>query len=395
MDHSRLAAEPDLLPVSLSSLVGREAEIGAVVSLIQRDDVRLVTLTGPGGVGKTRLALEIARRSSGNFADGIRFVDLSAVQDHRLVISEVMQVLGVSSSSPSVETMLVALSRRPNMLLILDNFEQVIDAATEIAALIKGSADLTVLVTSRESLKIDGEREFPIAPLALPSASARLDLEQYGQLDAVRLFLERAQSMQPTFALTTENAAMIADICSRLDGLPLAIELAAARVKVLPISTLLDRLEHRLPILVGGRRDTPERQQTMRNAIAWSYSLLTPQEQQLFRRLGVFVGGFTLAAAEAIGAVANQDDDVVLLLESLVDKSLVRLDQSAPTAPRYLMLDTIHEFAAEQLRASAESAFIRNAHATWCIQIGEERRLHGNIWTEPGWATPDIPLVTI
>ena len=263
-------------------------------------------------------------------------------------------VIGVPSQSGSVQALLAALGPETNTLLLLDNFEHVVDAAPSVADLLKGARGLTVLVTSREPLKVGGEREYPIAPLPLPDRTAEIFPEQLADLESVRLFAERAQAVSPTFAFTPDNAAAVAEICCRLDGLPLAIELAAARVKALPVPALLDRLQQRLPLLIGDRRDTPERQQTMRNAIGWSYSLLSDPEQAMFRRLGVFVGGFTLEAAEVIGAAGNAGIDVLRILSSLVDKSLVRLDPVAIGGPRYLMLEMIQEFAREQLLSSSD-----------------------------------------
>jgi predicted ATPase/DNA-binding CsgD family transcriptional regulator len=266
-------------------------------------------------------------------------------------------------------------------LLLLDNFEQVVDAAPEIAQLLADAPLLTVLATSREPLKIGGEREFQVRSLL--DSTTTVSNEDIGRQDAVHLFVARAQAADRNFALTADNAHVIAEICNRVDGLPLAIELAAARVKALPPAALLARLEHRLPLLAGDRRDSPERQQTLRNAIGWSYRLLSPAEQALFRRLGVFVGGCQLNAIEAITtAVGDHDGDVLGHLASLVDKSLVRVSNSAEAEPRYQMLETIREFAAEQLATCEEERAVRDAHAAWFTKVAEERRLHGNVWTE-------------
>ena len=251
------------------------------------------------------------------------------------------------------------------------------------------------MATSREPLKVGGEREYPIAPLPLPDSDSPRSSPSSSPISTLSGSLRSAPRLcHPTFALTPDNAAAVAEICRRLDGLPLAIELAAARVKALPVPALLDRLEQRLPLLVGDRRDAPERQQTMRNAIAWSYALLPPAEQALFRRLGVFVGGFTLEAAEAIGAVGNAGIDVLRILSSLVDKSLVRLDPVAIGGPRYLMLEMIQEFAREQLLSSSdECTEVRNAHAAWFSHLAEERQLHGDIWNEPKSSRHSVPPV--
>lgn len=392
MDSSQVTS-PAVLPVPLTQLIGRDREIGDVADLIRRDDVRLVTLTGPGGVGKTRLAIAVASLAADEFPDGVHFVDLSALNDPSLVVPAIAQELGVLHGSHSVGALVAALAQRPRMLLVLDNFEQVVNAASEIVRLLKGVTALKMLVTSREPLRIDGERDYPVSPLALASASDSLDPAHLGQLDSIRLFTGRAQAVLPSFGLTPANAATISAICTRLDGLPLAIELAAARVKALPLEAILTRLDHPLPLLVGDRRDAPKRQQTMRNAIAWSYSLLTDLEQSVFRCLGVFVDGFTLEAAEAVLSGGIPTDDLLPALVSLVDKSLVRLDVLALGGPRYVMLETIREFASERLLASEDHAAIRDAHAAWCIRLAEQRRLHGDVWNEPGGSTATPPAV--
>ena len=325
--------------------------------------MRLVTLTGPGGVGKTRLSVESAQAAAKATFDQICFVDLSPVHDPDLVITAIAQAMGVSGRSDTVPALLASIGAETRALLLIDNFEQVISAASAILELLYGAPGLKALVTSREPLKIDGEQEYPVAPLRLPTVAVDVSEVQISELDSVRLFVERARAVSPGFVLTADNALTVAEICRRLDGLPLAIELAAARVKVLPLPALLERLENQLPMLVGDRRDAPARQLTMRNAIAWGYSLLSDLEQVMFRRLGVFVGGFTLEAAEAIGTVGNPEFDVINILSSLVDKSLVRLDPAAVDGPRYVMLETIREFAREHLLASDEAASVRNAHA--------------------------------
>jgi predicted ATPase/DNA-binding CsgD family transcriptional regulator len=357
------------LPTPLTSLVGREREMAEIAMLVRDPGVRLVTLTGPGGVGKTRLAIKAARQAIDAFPDGIRFVDLSPIKDPAIVAFTIAYAFGLRAGSDPVQLLLSVIGQF-RLLLLIDNFEQVVESAPVVAELLIGAPGLSVLVTSREPLKVSGEQEYPIAPLTVPS-TGQLGPHDLTQLDAVRLFAERARAVLPTFAIAPDNAVQIADICRRLDGLPLAIELAAARVKTLPPTALLARLEQRLPLLTGTRRDAPVRQQTMRDAIAWSYDLLPGPEQVLFRRLSVFVGGFTLDAADIV-SLAPGSADVFDGVASLVDKSLLRQESTATGEARYHMLETIREFAAEQLAVSGERDRVRDAHAAWCIELGEQ-----------------------
>jgi len=343
-------------------------------------------LTGPGGAGKTRLALQAAADLLDAFRDGVWFVALAPIRDHTLVLTAIAQALGVvDATGQSLEEALKAYLRSRQTLLVLDNFEQVLDAGPLIAALLTAAPALKVLVTSREVLHLYGEHEYEVPPLSLPDLYHLPPIERLTQYEAVRLFIERAQAVRSDFAVTIDNAPAIAEICVRLDGLPLAIELAAARSKLFPPKALLARLDRRLALLTGGPRDLPARQQTLRNAIAWSYDLLDPAEQAIFARLGVFVGGCTLEAAEAVLAddrAGNAGDltayipasAVLAGLASLVDKSLLTEVESAGDAARFVMLETIREYALEQfgqLEASDESPILRCRYADYYVALAE------------------------
>ncbi|MDP9316839.1 MAG: NB-ARC domain-containing protein, partial [Chloroflexota bacterium] len=296
------------LPAQISSFIGREREVAAVRERLVNSQIRLVTLTGPGGIGKTRLALQLANDMLATFPDGTYFVALAAISDPDLVASTIAHVLEVQEvgTTPLLDTLKQHVHDK-FMLLILDNFEQVLEAAPFVAQLLGAAPQLTVLVTSRIPLHISGEHEYPVPSLSLPNPKQLPQLESLSQYEAVALFIQRAQSVKPNFQITTTNALAVAEICVRLDGLPLAIELAAARIKILTPEALLGRLSSRLKLLTGGARDLPARQQTLRNTIDWSYTSLDAGEQILFARLAVFVGSPTLAAIEA---VCNAEGDL-------------------------------------------------------------------------------------
>ena len=364
-----LATCPNNLPVQHTPFLGREEQVGQVVSVLRREDVRLLTITGPGGVGKTRVASQIAADVLEDFPDGVWFVDLSVLDDPTLVPSTIAAVLGVREEGSALTERLASALGDKRLLLVLDNFERVIDAVHTVSDLLTRVPGLKVLATSRAPLHVYGEREYPLAPLLLPDPAHLPPVDVMSQYEAVRLFIERAQAVKPDFTVTTANASAVAEICHRLDGLPLAIELAAALIRMLPPHTLLKRLEKRLPLLTRGARDLPARQQTMRDAIAWSHDLLTREEQTLFQCLAIFPGGCTLEAAEAVAGPAGTLD-VFEGIASLVDKSLLRQEE-AEGEPRFRMLETVREFGLERLEGSGEGEETRRRLAAWCLALAE------------------------
>jgi predicted ATPase/DNA-binding winged helix-turn-helix (wHTH) protein len=379
---SEKAAEPAVeipsssLPVQRTGFLGREKEVAAAEQLLLRPDVSLVTITGPGGIGKTRLAVQLASRLAEHFSGGTYFVSLSSLSDPGLLASVIVQALGIreAGTQSPMEVLKANLRRsgRSAKLLLLDNFEHLVEAVPTVVELLSVSSKLKVLVTSRSALHVYGENEFPVPPLTLPEQSVAT-VEVLSQSPAVALFVQRAVAAKPDFQLTPENAAAVAEICARLDGLPLAIELAAARVKVLSPTAMRTRLSSRLQLLTGGARDMPQRHQTLRAAMDWSYDLLSPTEQKLFRRLSVFVGGCTLEGAEAVcDAKGDLGLDLLDGMESMVDKSLAQRDEQADGEPRFVMLETIREYALERLEASGEKALTKRAHAAYCLVLAEE-----------------------
>ncbi len=349
------------LPVPWTSFVGREQQINEVVSLLQCRDIRLLTMTGPGGSGKTRLAIAAAHAMVETFTAGAQFVSLASITNPALVATAIAEALKIQQVANRTIAQLIGeqlLDSGP-FLLILDNFEQVLQAATVIAETLEACPQLKILVTSRSCLHIYGEQEFPVTPLAEDSA--------------IKLFAERAAAVWPDFAITAENASSVKEICSRVDGLPLAIELAAARTKMLSPGAILDRLQSRLQLLTGGALDLPERHQTLRNTIDWSHGLLSESERKLLRRISVFVGGCTLEAAEAV-CDTNQDLGIDLFegLSSLVDKNLVQRVDRAEAEARFGMLETIREYGLIRLKDSGEEPAVRRAHAAYCLVLAEE-----------------------
>jgi predicted ATPase/class 3 adenylate cyclase/transcriptional regulator with XRE-family HTH domain len=399
-----LDAHPNNLPIQPTALLGREEQMKALGALLRRGNARLVTITGPGGIGKTRLAIQVAAELVDAFPDGVWYVRLSRLSDPNLVAPTIARTLGLkeAGNQPLADILRAYLADR-RLLLVLDNFEQVVEAAGEVAALLAICPGVRVLVTSRTPLRLRGEREVALGPLPLPPLPAPgqpLEPERLTQYAAVALFVERAQAARADFAVTAANAPAIAEICARLDGLPLAIELAAARVRLLPPEALLARLAQGLQLLSGGARDLDERQQTMRAAIAWSENLLTPDERVLFRRLAVFVGGCTLEAAEAVCAAPDEaepdqtgPDEVAPLALDLFDGLAALVEQSLAQQrveggePRFGMLQVIREYALERQVVSGETEALRRAHAAVFLALAEraETELLGpeqGVWLE-------------
>jgi predicted ATPase len=368
---------PANIPVQRTAFVGREKEIAAAKELLVSKDVRLLTITGPGGIGKTRLGVEIATGLLDNFPGGIHFVPLSPLRAPVLIASVIVQTLGIREAGGQSPLELLKKyfqdSSRAPVLFLLDNFEHLIEAAPVVADLLAIAPNLKILVTSRAALHVYGEHEFPVPTLGVPDSQAKPSLEALSQFPAVALFVQRAVAAKPDFELNQQNASAVIEICTRLDGLPLAIELAAARIKVLSPSAMRTRLASRLQLLTGGARDLPQRQQTLRAAFDWSHELLTAAEQKLFRRLSVFVGGCTLEGVEAVcDTKGDLELDLLDGMSSMVDKSLLQQLEQANGESRFAMLETIREYAREKLEASGEEAATKRSHAAYCLVLAEE-----------------------
>jgi len=372
-----LESFPNNLPVQPTPFLGREHEVTALRDLLSRSDVQLVTLTGPGGTGKTRLALQVAADMSDRFKNGVFFVNLAPISDPALVVPTIAETLAIREGSrQALLGRLMEELRQRQILLLLDNFEQVVSAAEQVATLLTGCHQLKALVTSREVLHVRAEHEFPVPPLAVPDPDHLPDLATLSHQAAVALFLQQAQAVKPHFQLTDANARAIAELCARLDGLPLAIELAAARMKLFSPQALLARLGQRLSVLTSALRDVPARQQTLRNTIAWSYNLLDTREQRLFRRLSVYAGGCTLEAIEAVsGALGDEAGSVLEGVASLLDKSLLHQREMGLSEPRVEMLETLRAYGLESLEAVGEMEATRKAHTEYFLRLAEEAEL--------------------
>ena len=382
-EREKKSVPPNNVPARLTPLIGRDSELAEAWSTLLREDIRILTLTGPGGTGKTALGLEVARRLIDSFGDGVFFVALAPITDSTLLLPTIATVLAVKENGGRllIDSLKTFLGEK-QLLLVLDNFEQLIRAAPQLSDLLASCAKLKLLVTSREALRIRGEREFPVSPLEVPDLKHLPPLEELSEKAAVALFVERAHAIKPDFEVTNHNARALAEICARLDGLPLAIELAAARIRILTPQTMLRRMENRLALLTSGTQDLPARQRTLRSTIVWSYDLLDPQDQRLFRRLSVFVGGFTLEAAES---VCNLEHDLNMLdgISALVERSLLQQMQVKDES-RFGFLETIREFALESLAASDELEATRKHFVSFFLDFAE-RAYEGRYEAEAQW----------
>ena len=359
------------LPQVPTPFLGRTAELDTISAALQGSDVRLLTLTGPGGIGKTRLALEAARRTQASFGGGVFFVSLGEVRDASLVGPEFAKAIGVVESGSNLQELISKRLAGMRALVLLDTFEHLVAAAPLVYALLLSAPATTLLVTSRSALRLRGEHEFPVPPLELPSQAAAVSPDDIARWPATALFWERAQAVMPDLELDDHNAALVADICRKLDGLPLAIELAAARVKHLPLAAVRDQLEHRLQLLVGGPLDLPLRQRAIRDTVAWSHDLLRVAEVRLFRRLAVFSGGWNLVAVEGVCGSPSEVGEALDGVSALVDQSLVVLDRNHASA-RYRMLDVVREYATQELLNAGETEAVGRRHALHYLALSEE-----------------------
>ncbi len=373
------------LPYQPMPLIGREKELELIQKFILRDGVNLLTITGPGGIGKTRLALQAATELLDDFEDGVFFISLASIIDPALVPTTILQTLGFATgeNQPATDLLKNHLQNK-HTLLVIDNFEQVASASSVLAELLKAAPNVKMLVTSQAVLHVYGEYEFNVPPLAVPDINNLPSLEILAQSPAVALFVSRAEAVKVDFSLTAENAPIIAEICSQLDGIPLALELAAARIKLFAPQALLRELSHRLNLLTHKSPDRAPRHQTLRNAVAWSFQLLAPEERALFTQLGVFVGGCTLDAVESICAVGESKLDVPVLegLASLVDKSMLQHELRANGEPRFMLLETLREYALERLEINEQLGFFRKRHASFFLDFVES--------IEPGPKNPNL-----
>jgi predicted ATPase/Tfp pilus assembly protein PilF len=366
-------------------LIGREEELRKLQKLLLQEGTDLLTITGPGGIGKTRLALQVAANLLDDFADGVFFVSLASITNPDLVPATITQALGLKTGENQTGVELLKRSLRDQrMLLVLDNFEQVIAAAPLLSELLAAAPDLKILITSRAVLHLYGEHEFSVPPLAVPDLNDLPPLETLARLPAVTLFISRAQAVTGDFQLTPDNARIVSEICVRLEGIPLALELAAARIKLFAPQALLTELSHRLTLSVQKSADIAPRHQTLRNAVAWSYQLLESDEQALFAQLGVFVGGFTLEAADAVCAAQNSEVPMLEQLASLVDRSMLQHARRENGQPRFIMLETLREYALEQLETCGQTWSARRQHWTYYLQLVES--------IEPQPKTPDLAV---
>jgi len=386
--HAPPAASPSTnLPASVTPLIGRTVEIYQLQQLLGQKEVRLVTLTGIGGAGKTRLSLAVAAQLPERFADGIFFVKLAAINDPALVADTIAQTLGVRENpgQPVAEHLKVLLGAK-QLLLVVDNCEHVITATPLLTELLLVAPRLKILATSREPLHLSGEYEFPVPPLPVPARKALPAVEALAQIPAVALFIQRAQAVKPDFTFTQENARLVAELCVQLDGLPLAIELAAARIKLFSPQEMLTYLDRRFQWLTSGARDAPVHQRTLQSTLDWSYNLLEAGEQLLFRRLGIFIGGWTLASAEAVCKGASDLlPDVLAGMASLIDKNLLQRQLGANGETRFGMLETLRIYALEQLSANQEMTAVQQQHADYFLGLVKESKSHFTSATEGVW----------